>query len=214
MRLDLVLTMLGTPFRPVVPTESGPAESPVRPDVSNLIKNAERGDAVAADTLFTVLYSELHRIAKRELARQGAPMSLGATTILHQAYIEISGKKSLSFPDCERFMAYSARVMRGLIIDHARSRHALKRGGQFEITALQSDIDAPDEHELSRISGALDELGKAEPELAEIVDLRFFCGFTFAEIAAMKKISERTAQRHWEKARIYLHRTVRAEVNA
>jgi RNA polymerase sigma factor (TIGR02999 family) len=112
-------------------------------------------------------------------------------------------------------MGYAARVMRGLIIDHARSRRAQKRGGEFEITSLGADIEnAVDDHKLARISEALDELAKAEPSLAEVVDLKFFCGFSFAEIAAMRDVSERTVQRHWEKARIYLHRSMRADLEA
>ncbi len=89
-----------------------------------------------------MLYSELHRLAKRELARRGVPVSLGATTLLHQAYIEMAGKERTSFPDQSRFMGYAARVMRGLIIDHARSRRAQKRGGQFEITSLETEIES------------------------------------------------------------------------
>ena len=140
-------------------------------------------------------------------------MSLGATTLLHQAYIQMAGKERMSFPDQSRFMGYAARVMRGLIIDHARSRRAEKRGGRFEITSLGTEIENPaDERELTRIGEALDELSKADPLLSEVVDLKFFCGFTFAEIAAMKGISERTAQRQWEKARIYLHRKIRADL--
>ena len=183
--------------------------------LSSLIAAAERGDASAADALFSALYAELHRMAKRELARQGAPMSLGATTLLHQAYIEMSARDGASFPDRPRFMGYAARVMRGLIIDHARARSAQKRGGQFEITSIGTELDnPPDDRELTRISEALKELARADPSLEEIVDLKFFCGFTFAEIAAMKSISERTAQRQWEKARIYLHRTIRADLGA
>ena len=176
---------------------------------------AEAGDELAADALFSALYSELHRIAKRELVRQGVPISLGATTLLHQAYIEMSAKESASFPDRPRFMAYTSRVMRGLIIDHARRRSAQKRGGQFHITSSETEMEKPaDDRELARIGEALDELAKAEPVLAEIVDMKFFCGFTFEEIAALKGISERTAQRQWEKARIYLHRTISADLEA
>lgn len=110
-------------------------------------------------------------------------------------------------------MAYAARVMRGLIIDHARSRSAQKRGGKFEITSSDAAINSPpDPQQLTKISEALDELAKSEAPLAEIVDLKFFCGFTFGEIAAMKGTSERTVQRHWEKARIYLHRVISANL--
>ena len=183
------------------------------PTFSALMHAAERGDSSAADALFSALYTELHRLAKRELARQGSAMSLGATTLLHQAYIEIAGKDAASFPDRARFMGYTARVMRSLIIDYARRRSAQKRGGQFEITSVGTEVlNAADDRELSQISEALDELAQADSSLAEIVDLKFFCGFTFGEIAAMKGISERTAQREWEKARIYLHRAIRADL--
>ncbi|HEY4381992.1 MAG TPA: ECF-type sigma factor [Acidobacteriaceae bacterium] len=180
------------------------------PSLLALLDAAERGDKPAADALFAGLYSELHRLAKYELARHGAPMSLGATTLLHKAYIEIAAKDTAVFDDCNRFMGYASRVMRGLIIDFARSRHAQKRGGQFEITSLEAEIeDVVDDRELVRISEALDELATVEPDLAQVVDLKFFCGFSFAEVAAMKNISERTVQRKWEKARIYLHRSIR-----
>ena len=180
----------------------------------SLIRAAETGDKVAANAMFSALYSELHRLAKRELARRGAPPSLSVTTLLHEAYLDISGREGASFPDQARFMGYAAHVMRGLIIDHARSRHAIKRGGEFEITSLDGDdVENPaDAKELSIISDVLDELAKVEPELAEVVDLKFFCGFSFAEIAAMQKLSERTVQRRWEKARIYLHRNIRADL--
>jgi RNA polymerase sigma factor (TIGR02999 family) len=184
-----------------------------QPTLSSLIEAVERGDSSGADALFSALYAELRRLAARELARQGVPLSLSPTTLLHQAYIEIAPREGASFPDRARFMGYAARVMRGLIIDHVRNRQAQKRGGQFEITSAPTDFEhAVDDRELTRISSALDELAEVEPSLAQIVDLRFFCGFTFAEIAAMKGISERTAQRHWEKARIYLHRKIRSDL--
>ena len=185
----------------------------MEPTISSLIGAAERGECSAADALFGALYSELHRLAKRELARRGGPVSLSVTTLLHEAYLDMAGRSDASFPDRPRFMGYAARVMRGLIIDHARNRRAQKRGGQFEITSLGSEIENPaDDRELALISEALDELSKAEPLLSEVVDLKFFCGFTFFEIGAMKGISERTAQRQWEKARIYLHRKLRANL--
>lgn len=183
------------------------------PTLRALMEAAEHGSKPAADALFSALYSELRRRAKYELARHGAPMSLSATTLLHKAYIEIAGNDGTSFPDRNRFMGYAARVMRGLIIDHARSRRAQKRGGQFEITSLGAEIEnAVDDQKLSRISAALDELAKAGPALAEIVDLKFFCGFSFAEIGAMRDVCERTVQRQWEKARIYLHRSIRVDL--
>jgi RNA polymerase sigma factor (TIGR02999 family) len=174
----------------------------------------EGGEASAADALFSALYAELHRLAKRELGRPGAAVSLSPTTLLHEAYLDMSGREGTSFPDRSRFMGYAARVMRGLIIDHARERHAQKRGGHFEITALDTDAadSAIDHQNLTQIGDALDDLGKLEPGLAQVVDLKFFCGFSFVEIAALRNVSERTVQRNWEKARIYLHRKIRAKL--
>jgi RNA polymerase sigma factor (TIGR02999 family) len=197
-----------------VRSTEGEPPLPMDARISTLITAAEKGEVGAAEALFAELYSQLHRIARRELARGAGPgMSLGVTTLLHEAYLDMGGRSGVAFPDKARFMGYAARVMRGLIIDHARSRRAQKRGGQFEITTLEVDVadGAADQQDLTRISEALDELAKVDPTLAEIVDLKFFCGFSFVEIAAMRGISERTAQRSWEKARIYLHRTLRAD---
>ena len=182
--------------------------------ISFLIGAAKTGDSAAADMLFSTLYSELHRLAKRELARRGPPASLSATTLLHEAYLDIAARKGNHFPDRPRFMGYAARVMRGLIIDHARSRNAIKRGGEFEITSLKTDADQSlaDPKELSAISDALDQLAKVDPRLHELVDMRFFCESSFAEIAALENLWERTVQRCWEKARIYLHSYVRADL--
>jgi RNA polymerase sigma factor (TIGR02999 family) len=183
--------------------------------ISSLIAAAAQADASACEKLFEALYSELHRLAKRELAGRGAPVSLSATTLLHKAYIEMAEREGPSFPDRARFMSYVARVMRGLIIDHARNRLALKRGGKFEITSLdvEADPEAVDSRELTLVGEALDALAKTDPSLAEVVDLKFFCGFSFAEIAAMQDVSERTVQRKWEKARLYLHHTIHSQLS-
>ena len=182
--------------------------------ISSLFSAAEGGDRVAAGTLFSSLYSELHQLAKREMARRGGPVSLSVTTLLHEAYLDMAARDGASFPDQARFMGYAARVMRRLIIDHARERHAHKRGGLFEITALDTEpaVDSVNHGELAEIGEVLDELGTFEPALAELVDLKFFCGLSFAEIASMRVVSERTVQRDWGRARIYLHRKLRADL--
>lgn len=186
------------------------------PDLSALVASADKGDHTAADALFTALYDELHRMARRELARRGGHVTLGATALLHEVYLEISQRERTAFPDRNRFMGYASKVMRGLIIDYARRRQAQKRGGQFEITSSITDLAAglPDADRLGLLSEALDELEAADPRLARVVDLKFFCGFSFGEIAAMAGASERTVQRDWEKARIYLHRVLREDFAA
>jgi RNA polymerase sigma factor (TIGR02999 family) len=166
----------------------------------------------AAEPLFAALYGELHRLARRELSRRGGHVTLGATTLLHEVYLDMSARPGTTFPDHARFLAYAARAMRGLIIDYARRRYSQKRGGEFELVSLQTTLAdrLADATELQGISDALDDLARIEPELAEVVDLKFFCGFSFAEIAAMRGVSERTVQRHWEKARLYLYHAIRS----
>ncbi len=125
----------------------------MEPTIPSLIAAAERGDASASEALFSALYAQLHGLAQRELARRGAAASLGVTTLLHEAYLDMAGRDAAAFPDRARFMGYASRVMRGLIIDNVRSRHALKRGEQFEITSLQTSAveKVVDEKELTQI---------------------------------------------------------------
>jgi RNA polymerase sigma factor (TIGR02999 family) len=174
--------------------------------IADLIASTDRGDPAAADALFAALYRELRQLARRQLARDGGRLSLGATTLLHEAYLDMSARPGAQFPDRARFMGYAARVMRSLIVDHARERRALKRGGAFHITALETgfDVAAAPAADLDALSTALDQLAAVDARLALVVDLKFFCGFSFVEIAAMQGVTERTVQRDWEKARIFL----------
>jgi RNA polymerase sigma factor (TIGR02999 family) len=182
----------------------------LEPTISSLIVSAEDGDPSAASALFAALYSELHRLARSQLARNASDMTIGTTTLLHEAYLDMAGRESAVFPDRGRFFAYAARVMRHLIIDHVRNRRARKRGGLFEITSLPADLPGPSAEgsNLARIGDAIDALARIDPVLAQIVDLKFFCGFSLAEIGAMRGLSERTVQRHWEKARLFLHEEI------
>jgi RNA polymerase sigma factor (TIGR02999 family) len=162
---------------------------------------------VTDDPSFASLYTQLRQIAQSALRRNGPHLTLSPTTLLHEVYLDISKRDALQFPDRGHFMAYASRAMRGLIIDYARERRAQKRGGGFDITALPTGVpdQAADLSELQPLSDALDELATVDRSLAELVDLKFFCGFSFAEIAAMRSASERTVRRDWSKARLYLH---------
>lgn len=181
------------------------------PELNQLMQAAEAGSSSARHELFAALYGELRRIAQRELRRCGQMLTLGATTLLHEAYLNISVREGVEFPDRARFMAYASRAMRGLVIDYARSRRAQKRGGGFEITSLPTEAPeaVADTQELERIGECIEELALLDPALAELVDLKFFAGLTFGDIARLRDVSERTVQRDWEKARIFLHRSLR-----
>jgi RNA polymerase sigma factor (TIGR02999 family) len=175
--------------------------------LEQLIQSAERGEAGSRERLFAALYHELHRLAQREL-RRSPLLTLSPTTLLHETYLNLSSRQGGMFPDRARFLAYASRAMRGLLIDYVRSRRAQKRGAAFEITSLPTELPdgAPADEPLEGIGEALEVLGADEPRLAQIVDLRFFCGFSFAEIAELLDTSARTAQRDWDKARILLRR--------
>ena len=177
----------------------------VTADPGNSPSTAESADARV--DLFTVLYAQLRQIAQSALRRSGPMLTVSPTTLLHEAYLKISGREAAQFTDRGRFMAYASRAMRNLVIDFVRDRRALKRGGAFEITSIPTEgVEfAVDESELKRISDALDELATVDAALAELVDLKFFCGFSFTDIGLMWGISDRTVKREWRKARLFLH---------
>jgi RNA polymerase sigma factor (TIGR02999 family) len=163
--------------------------------------------------MFASLYDELRHMARREL-RRGAGLTLSATTLLHETYCKLQQTDGASFPDEARFLAYASRAMRTLVIDYARTRQAQKRGGGYEITSLPTelpDVVVAEVNELERLSQAIDTLAQLDPALAQLVDLKFFCGYSLIEIAAMRGISERTAQREWDKARVLLKRSLEGQ---
>jgi RNA polymerase sigma factor (TIGR02999 family) len=185
----------------------------VQTDLRDLLSRADHADTRAADELFALLYGELRHLAERHLHRSGSNLTLGTTTLVHDAYISMTGRKDAVFPDRARFFAYASRAMRGLVVDYARRRRAKKRGRDYEITLVEDEIPAAEArlagHDLDTLSEALDQLATVDHELAELVDLHFFGGFAFAEIAELRKVSERTVQRDWKKARLYLHGVLR-----
>jgi RNA polymerase sigma factor (TIGR02999 family) len=169
-------------------------------------------DSSTRQQMFALAYDELRRLARRELRRAGSALTLSPTTLLHEVYLNLHERQCLEFPDRSRFVLYACRAMRGLIIDYARSRQALKRGATFEITSLPTVL--PEEAaacaELLRLSDALDQLEATDARLAQVVDLKYFSGFSFGDIASLWGISERTVQRDWQKARLFLHQCLAA----
>lgn len=179
--------------------------------LADLASRAEGGDPRAKDELFAALYDELHRLAEGHLRGAGGSLTLSATTLLHEAYLGLAGRDALAFPDRARFFAYASRAMRWIVLDYVRQRRAQKRGGDLTFVSIDEEIVAGAETplDLERLGAALQELSEIRPELAEIVDLKFFCGLTFDEIAALRGVSERTAQREWAKARAILYDRVK-----
>jgi RNA polymerase sigma factor (TIGR02999 family) len=165
------------------------------------------------DEQFASLYAELRGIAKRELRRSGANGALSPTTVLHEAYLRLQQRRNDALESEADFLPYAARVMRNLVIDMVRHREAIKRGGGFEITTLETSTPGlvAETADLKTLGDAIDALSKHDPDLAQLVDLKFFCGFSFVEIARMREVSDRTVQRDWEKARMLLRRMIDGE---
>jgi RNA polymerase sigma factor (TIGR02999 family) len=164
-------------------------------------------DVTSNEHLFASLYAQLRKLAETQL-RGNADAGISPTTLLHEAYLGMSDGNAV-FPDRQRFLGYASRVMRSLIIDFVRERRAQKRGAGFHITQLPSEIAQADDTELTRLTDMLDELASVDPRLAEVVDLRYFCGFTIEDIAAQRGTSLRTVERDWEKARAILFRQLK-----
>ena len=158
------------------------------------------------EALFSSLYAELRRLARREVWRNGGRDVLSTGTLVHEVWLDFRRSESPGFDEPGRFLAYATRMMRGLVIDRVRAKQARKRGGGVDITALDTQhaeqLEQPEV--LEDIGRALDERAVDEPGCARVVDLKFFCGFTLGEIADLHGVSERTVQRQWEKARALL----------
>jgi RNA polymerase sigma factor (TIGR02999 family) len=179
-------------------------------DSAPVVADVQIAAATAAEDLFATLYAELHRLARAQLRANGGA-TLSATTLLHEAFLSMRERDASSFPDRARFVAYAARAMRGLVIDYVRNRRAQKRGGEFHLTAFDTEVvdaSVTADEDVPRIGEALAALAQVDTHLAELVDLKFFCGLSIAEIAALRNVSERTIRRDWVKARLYLRRAL------
>jgi RNA polymerase sigma factor (TIGR02999 family) len=169
-------------------------------------------DGVLSETLFVRIYAELHRIAQRELRREGTALTVGPTMLLHETYLSLRRRDGISFPDQVDFLAYASRAMRRLVIDYAHRQQAIKRGAAFELTELPSNVpeEKVDSAQLQRVSDAIDELSAVEPRLARVVNLKYFSGFSLTDIAVLWGESRPTVQRDWQKARLFLHHCLSA----
>jgi RNA polymerase sigma factor (TIGR02999 family) len=175
-------------------------------DVTLLLAAARHGKSDAVDQLFSLLYQELRAVARQQLRRQDHGRALDTTMIVHESYLKLRDRGALKPEDRPQFLAYAASAMRSVIIDLARGRLAEKRGGD-KVVALRTNVaesaSASDE-DLLRIHEALEELAAIEPRLAKIVEMRYFVGMSEQDVAEALGIAKRTAQRDWEKARMFL----------
>jgi RNA polymerase sigma factor (TIGR02999 family) len=177
--------------------------------VTVLLRQAIGGDRAALDSVYASLYPELKRLARTALHRQGRADSMQTTVLVHESFLRFLGSKGLRLEDRRHFFAYAAKTMRNLIIDAAREQLAECRGaGALHVTlgaidALQA-LDRSRSDELLQLHESLHELEAIDPELAELVEMRYFGGYTEVEVAKLLDITERTVRRRWDKARSWL----------
>lgn len=181
------------------------AHPPAAGEVTRLIRAARAGDDLAAERLFPLVYEELRRMARRQLAREHGPQTLNPTDLVHEAYFKLAGRVP-DAGDRAHFLAIAARAMRQVLVDRARQRRAQKRGGGAAVVTLSEahggpgDLDAAD---LLALDAALEHL---DPRQRQVVEYRFFGGLEEREIAELLQVTTRTVQRDWVKARAWLYR--------
>ena len=160
----------------------------------------------ATQELFSHLYDDLHRLAHARLQRNEPITLLDTTSLVHETFLRVLKSGRVEASARPSFMAYAAQVMRSIIVDFVRQRHAERRGGKDErvpLDAVVESVPSPEE-EVLRVSEALDELAKVDARLVKIVEMRYFAGFTEEDIALALGINERTVRRDWQKARLLL----------
>lgn len=182
-------------------------------EVTVLLRRWSEGDEQALTELTPIVYGELRRLARSLLAREGQHSTLQGTALVHEAYMRLAGGDGPNLQDRVHFFSVAARVMRRILIDHARKRQADKRGGPGKVhVPLDQAGSEPDASNFDMdwkvLDQALEQLAQLDPRRAKVVEMRFFGGFTDAEIAGILGISEPTVRRDWVVARTFLFRKV------
>jgi RNA polymerase sigma factor (TIGR02999 family) len=182
-------------------------------EVTVLLASAADGDSKAAKALWTLVYDELHRMARGKIACEQPGQTLAATDLVHEAYLRLVGDQSGQWENSRHFFCAAAEAMRRILIDRARRKRRIKRGGELKRIALDDldDIDVPAEtndETLLLVHEALEVLARKDPECAELIKLRFFGGCSHEEAGKILGFSEKTARRNW----IYSRAVLRKEI--
>ena len=174
--------------------------------LTQTLRSAHAGDRAAADRAYAVLYPELLKIARSRLRIHGHQTLLDTEGLVHESFLRFVSADKLGIADRRHFFAYAAKTMRNIVIDFARRRRAERHGGAAERVTLDSRLlgEAGQEASVIDVDKILRELDALDPTLAQVVEMRYFGGFTDAEIAAAMDISDRTVRRHWDKARAFM----------
>jgi len=183
-------------------------------DLASLLTSSRSRCRAAVDRLFDLAYGELHELAHRRLRRASAITHLDTTALVHECYLRLAKLQGLQSEDRTYLMCYAARAMRSIIIDLLRQKAGARKGGDLMRVRLDpkhlEEIPAA-AADLLRIDEALEELEHVDPRLARVVDMKYFAGLEFQQIAEALGVTARTAQRDWQKARLWLDATLRGD---
>lgn len=185
---------------------SGPAGS--ASEVTRILNSWRAGDPDAAEKLMPIVYEELRRLARSYLRQERVDHTLQATALVHEAYVRLVDKAAVSWQNRAHFYGIAAKLMRRILVDHARARNAEKRGGLVEKVCLDEARDLPPAgaNDLVALDGALQELAQIYPRKSEVVELKFFGGLEAEEIATVLQVSPKTVLRDWQFAKLWLCR--------
>jgi RNA polymerase sigma factor (TIGR02999 family) len=180
-------------------------------NVTQLLRDWAEGDREALDRLVPLVYSELRRLSRHYLNRRRSHSSLQTTDLINEAFVRLIDQNGIGWENRAHFFGIAARTMRNILVDHARGRHAQKRGrgeGQILFDEQVAGVNQEKGVELVALDDALTSLSEMDPELSRLVELRFFGGLTVRETAVVLGVSPATVKRSWRTAKIWLHRAL------
>jgi len=196
-----------------VPAAGPTAMSESAGDLTQLLVDWSTGDQEALDQLMPAVYDELHRLAARYLSRERGDHTLQTTALVHEAYLRLIDQKRVQWQNSLQFFGLAAQMMRRILVDHARSHRYKKRGGQAQKISLDDapEVSSEKAADIVAVDEALSSLAEMDPELARIVELRYFGGFKSAEISELMGVSVPTVTRRFSLAKAWLYRHLAVE---
>ena len=183
--------------------------SPSPKDVTRLLVDWGNGDQAALDELIPLVYDELRRMAGRYMRRESKGHTLQTSALVNEAYLRLVDQKSVQWQNRAHFFGVAAQLMRRILVDHARSRSRAKRGGRAQMVSLaEQAVMSKEVADVIALDESLNNLAELDPRKSQIVEMKFFGGLTNEEVAEVLKVTSRTVEREWRKAKAWLHRAI------
>jgi RNA polymerase sigma factor (TIGR02999 family) len=186
------------------------------PEVTQILNQIQQGNVAAASDLLPLVYAELRRLARYRMRKEQPGQTLNPTALVHEAYIRLVADEAVNWDGRSHFFAAAAEAMRRILIESARRRKSLKRGGEMSQRELADDdaiVHFDDIDELLDLDAAITKFAAVEPELARLVELRYFAGLSVEDTAQALGVSSRTVKRNWAFARAWLGREMNQDAN-